>query len=90
MELFDSVPFAHIPGQLALDTDSLLGAAGLPRVIRGFRHADSCNCGCQWVAGERGTVVMDSDTPKLLGLERPMVYVAFPSGTVAYYLDELA
>lgn len=52
-----------------------------PPEIDGFRHHREddrpCNCGCAQTEGRRGTLVQDSDTPKLI--ELGMAIYEFPA-----------
>ena len=57
----------------------------------GKRHSEACKCGCQFVIGEHGTIVQDSDTPKLASVG--LAYVQFSTAyhgqqTVCYDLSE--
>lgn len=66
-------------------------------IIIGKRHeredGRECFCGCQWAEGRTGSIVQDSDTPKLATLG--LLYADFPatehhgSTQVAYSYAEL-
>jgi hypothetical protein len=59
-----------------------------PQQIIGRQHKGNCHCGCHFAAGERGTLVIDSDTPKLA--EMGLAYYAFDGNVVCYTLEEAA
>lgn len=60
------------------------------RTITGYRHSESCLCGCHLVVGTKGQRREDADTPRLLAAMGGAVY-EFPAtpdrGLVSVYYE---